>query len=47
MCVVFNGDARSSDFTALNDTVLENNDLERMQKEVEVDSSVIILEGLR
>lgn len=45
MCV-FNDAASSSESTALNHTVLENNDLEQMQQEVTVDSTAISLEGL-
>lgn len=46
MCVVFNDAASSLEITAINNTVLENNDLERMQQEVTVDSSAIFLEGI-
>ena len=46
ICIVFNDAASSSESTALNNTVLENNDSERMQQEVTVYSSAISLEGL-
>jgi len=46
ICVVFNAAAISSESTALINTVLENNDLERMQQEVTGDSSATSLEGL-
>jgi hypothetical protein len=44
--VVFNDAASRSESTSLSNTVLENNDFERMQQEVKVDSSAISLEGL-
>jgi hypothetical protein len=46
ICVVFNDAASSSEGTALSNTVLENNDLERMQQEVTLTSSASSLEGL-